>query len=370
VLHVLKGLGPGGAERLVVSAAEVRSPDVAIDVAYLLPTKNHLVPELESAGARAHLIGGPRGLADPRWVWRLRHLVRRTRPDVVHVHSPAVAALARPVLRLARQRPRLVSTDHNVWRSFRLPTRVLHGLTTPLDDLRLAVSDEVRRSAWRWAQPRVSVLVHGVPVDRLAARSSERDAAREELGIADDAVVVTAVANFREKKDHATLLAAAAESRRLAPELQFLVVGQGPLEQTIRERHDQLGLGDTVRIVGFHPDPPRVLAASDVFTLTSVHEGLPIALLEAMAIGLPVVVSAVGGIPEVVRDDVEGVLVARRDVDGFARAYSDLAREAERRLRMGKNAASRAHDYDIRRAAEQLEAIYTELAGSEAPAPA
>jgi glycosyltransferase involved in cell wall biosynthesis len=365
VLHVIKGLGPGGAERLLVSLAGVRRDDLGVDVAYLVPTKDHLVPELTAVGAGVHLLAGARGLADPRWPLRLAALVRRTRPDVVHLHSPAVASVARPVLRARRGRPAVVSTEHNLWGSFGRVTRVANALTLPLDDVRLAVSERVRDSTWARWRPRTEVLIHGVPLEALAARRSERAESRAELGLPADAVLVVHVGNLREKKDHVTLLEAARIALEAEPRLRFASIGQGPLEAQIRARHAQLGLGDRFALLGYHPDPARVLAGSDLFTLTSRHEGLPIALLEALAMGLPAVASAVGGIPTVLRPGIEGVLVEPGDVEGFANAYLDLARDQRRRAILSAAAIERAADYDIARTQSWLEQRYADALRSE-----
>jgi glycosyltransferase involved in cell wall biosynthesis len=368
LLHVIKGLGPGGAERLLVSLTGARSQGVEVHVAYLLAHKDHLVPELEAAGGATHLLADDRGLADPRWPLRLLGAVRRLRPDVVHLHSPAVAALARPLLRaplpgarLPRApRPLLVSTEHNQWGSFGRATRFANALTLPLDDVRLAVSEQVRASAWpRW-RARTEVLVQGIPVEVLARRRQERAASRAELGLAPNDVLVVHVGNLREKKDHATLLAAARRAVDAEARLRFVSIGQGPLEAEIRARHEHLGLGERFRLLGYHPDPARVLAAADVFTLTSRHEGLSIALLEALALGLPAVASRVGGVPSVIRPGQEGLLVEPGDVESFAECYLVLARDPHSRHRMAKAATIRARDYDIARTQRWLEARYAD----------
>jgi glycosyltransferase involved in cell wall biosynthesis len=348
---------------LLVSLAQVRRPDVDVEVAYVLPEKDHLVPALVDAGTSVRLLGGARGLGDPRWPLRLARLVRRTRPDVVHVHSPAVAAIARPIVRALPGRRAVVSTEHNVWTSFGRASRIANGLTLPLSHAALAVSEEVRASIWRRLRDAVDVSVQGIPVDVLAARRGERAAARAELGVADDDVLVVTVANFREKKDHPTLLAAAALCRDV-PSLRFVVIGQGPLEADLRARHAELGLGDTLRFLGYHPDPPAVLAGADLFTLTSRHEGLPIALLEAMALGVPAVASAVGGIPEVITDQQDGILLPPGDPAPFAAAFRARANDPERRAALGAGAARRARDFDIARTATELEGLYRRLTTS------
>ena len=358
VLHVIKGLGPGGAERLLVSMASVRSPDVRFSVAYLLPVKRHLIPELEALGVEVHLLAGDRGMADPRWPVRLHSLVRATRPDVVHLHSPALAAVARPLLRASRRRPVMFSTEHNEWPSFDATTRRANALTLPLSDVHLAVSEEVRASMSPAHRQRTEVLVHGIPLETVAGRAGERDDARRALEIPEDAVVVTIVANFREKKDYPTLLRAAGKALAEEPRLRFLSVGQGPLENALRAEHARLGLGDGFRFLGYQSDPVRILAASDVFTLTSRHEGLSIALLEALALGLPVVVSAVGGMKSVMAGLAGAHLVDQGDVDGFAVAYVELARDEELRASMSRSAVEHARHFDIANAQSWLEDRY------------
>ena len=362
VLHVVKGLGPGGAERLLVSVAEVADPRaVHHEVAFLLPWKDHLVGDLERVGVTTHLLASERGLGDLRWPGRLRRLARRF--DVVHLHSPAVAAVARPVLRTMRSGPVLVSTEHNVWGSHGRATRLANALTASLDRVRWAVSAEVAASVWRPWRGATEVLVHGIPTGALAARRPERAAARQASGWADDDVVVVAVANLRANKDHPTLFAAAARALAEEPRLRFVAVGQGPLEEELRTRLAAHGLGERFALTGYHPDPPALVVGADVFTLSSRHEGLPISLLEAMALGVPPVVTRVGGIPEVVTDDRDGVLVPPSDPGALAAAYVDLARSPDRRHRLGEAAATRAADFDIARTARILEARYRTLVG-------
>ena len=360
VLHVVKGLGPGGAERLLVSLSGVRRPDLAFDVAYVLPQKDHLVGELVETGAATHLLAGRRGLADPRWPVRLVRLVRSIEPDVVHLHSPAVAAVARPLLRALPGRRVVVSTEHNVWSSFDPISRWANAATLPLSDARLAVSDEVRASVGARHRATVEVSVQGIPLSTLTARRQERAAARAALGLRPHDVLVATVANFREKKDYPTLLEAASLCAD-HPHLQFVAIGQGPLEADLHALHARLQLGTGFRFLGYHPDPPGVLAGADLFTLTSRHEGLPIALLEAMALEVAPVVSAVGGIPQVITDGLDGVLLPPGDPDGFARAFRDLADAPARRKRLGEAAGQRADAFDIARTEEELEALYARL---------
>ncbi len=255
----------------------------------------------------------------------------------------------------------MVSTEHNQWAAFSRTTRIANALTLPLDDLRLAVSEEVRRSAWpRW-QRNTTVLIHGIPVRRLMARRGERAAARRDLGIDDADILVTTIANLREKKDYPTLLAAARQAIALEPRLRFVAVGHGPLEADLRARHAELGLGDRFRFLGYQRDPAHILAASDIFTLTSRHEGLSIALLEAFALGVPAITSRAGGIVSVLEAGGPGILVPIGAVEEFAASYVGLARDHDRRRALGELAGSRATHFDIETTQRWLEATYATL---------
>lgn len=359
VLWLIKGLGPGGAERLLVSlAGELDRDRVACQVAYLLPWKDHLVPELAALGVPATCLSTGR-LWDPRWVWRLLRLVRRERFDVVHIHSPALAAIARIPLRLlGRRRPTIVYTEHNSWASYGPATRLLHRATFRLDDAQLAVSDDARASIPQRLRDGVEVLVHGVPLDALRANLPARDEVRRDLGIGDDEVVVITVANFRLDKDYPTLLSAAAQVVATSPAVRFLTVGQGPLEETIHARHRDLGLGDRFVLLGYRDDVPRLLAAADVFAMSSTVEGYPVALMEAMAMGLPVVATAVGGVVTAVRDGQDGILVPARDPGALAAAILRVAGDGELRAQLAASAAERGADYSITRSAARLGELY------------
>jgi L-malate glycosyltransferase len=376
ILHVVKGLGPGGAERLLCSAAAVRDRDAFdYDVAYVLPWKNHLVPELTSSGVTVHCLGRgdstARALLDPRWAFRLDALLRSQQYDVVHLHSPMIAGLVRPMVRaLGRRRPKLVSTEHNGWATYALPTRLINRLTYRLDDAQFAVSEQVRSSVSKGLRPRVEVTLHGVRVDEVWAMRAEREAVRMELGVGDAEIVVGTVANYLAQKAYPDLFAAARMALDAEPRLRFVSVGQGQLEAEIQAEHDRLRLGERFRLLGYRPDAVRVLAGCDVFTLASHYEGFPVALMEALALGRPVVVTAVGGIPDAVTDGREGFLVAPGRPKQLADAILRLARDTNLRTEMGEAAFRLGSGFDIRNAVHRMEQTYAALADSESSSPA
>jgi glycosyltransferase involved in cell wall biosynthesis len=362
VLWLTKGLGPGGAERLLVSfAAKADRQKFELQAAYLLPWKDHLVAELAALDVPATCVGSGRE-GDVRWIHRLRTLVRAGRIDIVHVHSPMVAALARPAMRtLSRhRRPVLVGTEHNVWSSHHAVTRWANSLTLPLEQATIAVSDEVRSSMPPRLRRRVEVVVHGVDVDAIASRRRERHVARAELGVGCDQLLVATVANLRGNKDYPTMMAAASRLVDAGEPIQFVSVGQGPLATELERQRDRLGLAERFRFLGYREDPIRVLVAADVFCLSSRFEGLPISMLEAMAAGLPIVATTVGGVPSVVSDGREGRLVPPGDPGALAAALAEL-RNPTLRSQSAKAASERVRAFGIERAVQRQQELYEQL---------
>jgi glycosyltransferase involved in cell wall biosynthesis len=363
VLWLTKGLGPGGAERLLVTHAAVADPDrVRFEAAFLLPQKTHLVGELEDLGVKTHLLDGAQPL-DPRWLARFRRRLADGDFDVVHAHSPAPAAQARIAVRALppSRRPAFVYTEHNRWPSHDQMTRRANAATFALNDATIAVSAEVRESMTpRW-RDRTQVIVHGIDIEAARRLRADRDQVRAELGVGPDEVMVVTVANFRSPKGYPDLLAAArlvADRADVDPRVRFVIVGQGLLENELRQRHAALGLGSSVQILGYRADAPRITAAADLFVLASHHEGLPVAVMEALAAGVPVVATDVGGLAEAVTDGESGMLVPAHDPDRLAAAITTLAGDPASRARLGQGALEAAPRFSAARSELEIEAVY------------
>jgi glycosyltransferase involved in cell wall biosynthesis len=366
ILWLSKGLGRGGAEQLLVSAAErIDRSRFQLEVAYVLPWKDALAPDLERLGVSTHCLGGSRA-ADVRWIPRLRSLVRQGRFDLVHTHMPLVALAARTV---SRRGVRIVHTEHNTWEHYRFATRWGNRLTYSRNVAVIAVSHAVATSIRRvptvrtW--PTVHVIHHGAELP--ASRPLEPEArirARRELGLRQEALVVGSVGNFTPKKGHRTLLEATARARESHGELHLVLVGSGPLEHDLRETARSLGLVDRVLFVGSRDDAAQLLPAFDVFALSSRNEGLPIALLEAMAAGVPSVATSVGGVPEVITGGREGLLVPYGDATALADALITMLGDPDFRSTASAYAARTSRRFDIKQAVHEIEAVYLEALAS------
>jgi glycosyltransferase involved in cell wall biosynthesis len=366
VLWLTKGLGRGGSERLLVTTArQLDRHALEVRTGFLLPYKDALVPDLEATGVPVSCLGR-REVIDARWLVTLRRWLREDPVDVVHVHSPSVAVGARIVVRTLprRLRPRVLVTDHNVWHGYVRVTRWADKLTSGLDDARITVSEAVRSSLPASIRRRSDVMIQGVDVDEVRAQRAHRVAVRDELGLDPHALVVGTVANLRPQKAYPDLLVAAREVIDHLPQVRFVAVGQGPLEAEIRALHTRLGLGDRMLLLGHRPDAVRVMAACDVFVLASHWEGLGVAVMEALALGLPVVATEVGGNREVIEPGREGLLVPPKRPSELAAALLGVLTDDERRRQMAVAAGKRGEELSIDAAVRRTEALYRELVRS------
>jgi glycosyltransferase involved in cell wall biosynthesis len=367
VLWVIKGLGPGGAERLLVEHARASAgTDIEFEAAFVLDWKQHLVPELERAGVRTRSLGVAREY-DPRWAVRLCSLLRRERYDVVHAHSPLVAAVTRVAVRSMprRIRPACIYTEHNRWPSYRTVTRIANQATYRFDDVTFAVSNDVRESIPPSARTKVEVVVHGVDTDAVRAELAERDAVRAELGLAPGESLAVTVANLRHGKNYPGLIAAAELVVARGVPIRFAAAGQGPLEGEIRELLARSSSSDRFALLGYRTDATRLIAGADLFVLASHHEGLPVTVMEALTLGVPVVAPAVGGLREVVDDGANGFLVTPGAPQALADAIVRAIEPAEHQ-RLVAGARTTGDRFSSRDAVALVNARYVSAAGSPA----
>lgn len=368
VLWLIKGLGAGGAERLVEQSARHRDRTrVAPAVAYLSAEKSTLVESLETQGCGPVTCLDARSSWDPRWIPRLRRLLATEKFDVVHIHSPLVAIGTRLAIRSLphRKRPRIVVTEHNVWSSHTRLTRWADRLTAGKGEVHLAVSAAVLESMPGEVRAATRVVRYGIDAAEIRRQAPDRDVVRRSLGIADDEVLVGTVANLRATKGYPDLLRAAATVTQGASDrgdrVKFVAIGRGPLLDDLRSLHAHLGLGDRFEFLGFRPDAVELMAAFDIFCLPSHHEGLPIALMEALALGLPVVATRVGGVEELVTDGSEAVLVAPRQPERLAIALLELAGDPQRRAAMAQRSSARGELLDAPTTVATIEGVYREI---------
>jgi L-malate glycosyltransferase len=362
VLLVIKQLGMGGAERLLVSVLNTHDRSrFAAEVAYIVQWDDALGQSIADGGTPVHSLGVD-GDLDVRWIGRLRALLVRGDYDIVHTHSPIAASVVRVLVRTlpAAKRPRVVSTEHDAWQSYRRLTRIANALTMPLDDATLTVSEILRETMPAPLRSDTRVVVHGVPTAQLDALRRKRNAVRATLGVKPDEVFVVTVANMVVKKRYEDLLDAAGLVVREAPRARFYAVGRETvLSPAYYRRHADLGLGDHFVFLGARPDATELMAGADLFVLASDFEGNSIAIMEALALGVPVINTAAGG--TIVRHNVEGKVVPRRDPRRLAAAILELVEDDPLRTAMSNRALSRARALDISVATRKIESVYDDV---------
>ena len=327
VLILIKGLGFGGAERLISDGAARWDRD-AFDyrVAYVLPWKDQVVGDLEALEVPVRCIGSDRGMRLGT-IGALRQLLKEWNVDLIHVHSPSVAAIARMV----KGDRSLVYTEHNIVGSYRTPTRIANRLTYGRNKAVIAVSEAVGDSIASYPGPRATAIPNGVSATFNPPQAA---AARAELGVSAGSDLIVHVGNIRPHKGHSNLTDAIALLSESHPDVLVASIGaeksDGDLAR-VQAGAQAAGVGDQIRFLGRRANARAFIEAATVFVNPSDVEGLPVAILEAMALERPVVATAVGGVPSVISEST-GVLVPPRDpgalADGIAELLEDPARAA------------------------------------------
>jgi glycosyltransferase involved in cell wall biosynthesis len=362
VLHVITSLGIGGAERLVVSAANGLPSARFAQAICVLTERGPLAAEVEAAGIPVFCVGEYPGLRHPIAFARLVRTIRACRPTIVHTHLQSANLYGRVAARLAAV-PIVIATEHNVYTHKARRYVAVERWLARMTDALVAVSGEVRDflgDQLGIAASTIKVVPNGVAV---RAPSAERVAAvRALLGARRDVTIGT-IASLTPKKGHPYLLRAMARLRDRGLACTLILAGEGPERPRLEALTESLGLAGRVHFLGMVPHAADVLPAIDVFVLPSLIEGLPLALLEAMLTGSAVVATTVGGVPEVVKSGVNGLLVPPADETALADAIATLIHSPELRARLGTHARETIErGYTEAAYLDSLSALYLELA--------
>jgi glycosyltransferase involved in cell wall biosynthesis len=320
---------------------------------------------LAEQGIPVHHLG--RGRFDPRILTDLIALARRREARILHVHGYAAADFGRLAAQLSGAK--LVLHEH--FADPRMPAYqgLADRILAPLTDRAIAVSHSTRDFliGERFVPAeRVRLIWNGAPLAEFAPAGRERALrVRRELGLLEGAPVVGTIGRLSAQKGHRFLLDAAAILRERLPDVRTLIVGDGDLMDDLRAQADRLGLAERVVFAGHRTDVPDLLAALDVFCISSLYEGTPLALFEAMAAARPIVSTAVDGCREILEDGSNGLLVPPGDAEALARGLERALTEAGLREALGRRAFEDSRRYDVQACVEQMEALYDELLGEK-----
>ncbi|MBP6824559.1 MAG: glycosyltransferase [Acidobacteria bacterium] len=361
ILHVIDSLGIGGMERVVIDVANGLDSAKFEQVACCISRRGEAVDELRDGVRSIDLGKGDE--ADRLMPLKLARLIRRERPDIVH--SQSWSGVDTALARLLTPGVKLVHSEHG--RSYsdlrrrplmrRMARRGLYHLA----DSVFAISSEVREfycAQTGFPAEHMQVIPNGIDVRRIDG--AEAGGVRSELGIAADDFVFGTVARLDLTKDTMTLaraFAAIALPRR-NPKIKLLIVGDGEQRSRLEEFVGMLGLNRVVIFTGRRRDVPRLLRAMDVFALSSVSEGMPLTVLEAMAARLPVVATEVGALPELVEEAKTGFLIPVRHAVAMADKLEKFIANPQLAKTFGKEARRKVErEFTL----EQMLRSYAEL---------
>lgn len=363
VCLVADSLGPdAGTERLVAGLATAFDPAVIEAHVCCLEASerlSHLPPRVRTAVFPLVRVNSLAGL---RQIWRFHDYLKQNRIDVVHSFMNTSALFSVMAARAAGCQTVITSrlncgywyTKKWVW-LFRILNRYsTHILTNS------ALAKTITMDVEKVSPDKITIFYPGVNLARFA-HSSGDVSQTVSLGIPPDAPVVGIVANFRPVKDLGLFLRAAAIISGTVAKAAFLLVGQGLLKAELQQLAVDLGIADRVFFSSPEATVPDYLARMSVACLSSESEGLPNAILEYMAAGLPVVATDVGGVPELVRDGVNGYLVGTHTPEAFAEPIIRLLQDRELRLAMGRQGLERARaEFEISASVKRLQQFYIE----------
>lgn len=352
VAHVTLGLEMGGQEKLLVEFARHANRD-RFDLHFVvLGRRGPLAGAIEECGWTVRTLDFPEGVR-PDLILCLAKLFRRGGFDVIHTHDDRPLVYGAPAARLGGV-PTVIHTHHH-GKLPRVSERQAHLVRFASRFVRdfVCVSQDSARY----------VIASGVARKKTRVRHNGIDLSRFSYVGPNAAGPALAVARLSPEKGIDVLLRAAVQVLRAVPQFRLQIAGNGPcFAQLERQAHD-LKLTDAVQFLGEVRDVAELLARSRLFILPSFSEGISLTLLEAMARGLPVVATRVGGVPEVVVDGETGLLVPAHEVNALARGIVSLWNDAERGARWGRAGRQRVEEnFDIRRMVAQYEDLYIEHA--------
>jgi glycosyltransferase involved in cell wall biosynthesis len=358
IVHVLSSFGMGGQERVAFDlAVSQRSAGCRVSVLSLAPPPDGpLAAEFRAAGIEVDRVARPRPGVDPWLILRIARWLRRHGADLVHTHNRMALIYGAPAGWLARAA--VVHTKHG--NNPRGGTRLMAGnLAARCVDAFVAVSPETAEFARKRREiddRRLLVISNGIVLARFHPDAAGRDRVRRELGIDADAWVIGTVGRIAAEKNHALLIKAMAPL--LGPRTRLIIAGDGPLLPAVTELTASLGVAGFVHLLGARRDVPDILNALDSFVMSSDTEGLPLVVLEAMATGLPVISTAVGGVPTVLEEGQTGFLVAKGDEQGLRDRAAQLRADPAATRVLGERARTAAV---TRFSAERMQRDYLEL---------
>ena len=364
VLHIIKSLGRGGAEMLLPETLRQHNKQqFKFHYIYFLPWKDQMVSAIEKEGGTVVCIPAKSNLSILLAIRKIAAYVRTHNIQLIHCHLPWAGMAGRLVGKLTGVP--VVYTEHNKWERYHKATYLLNKLSFSYQQRVIAVSEEVANSIkinYGKAKPQVQVVANGADTAKYARIQTVENDIRKELNIPSTTTVIGITCVFRAQKRLGSWLEIAQALHAKNPDTFFIIVGDGPLRDEVHEKAKTLGTDKYVFFAGLQTETRPYFTAMDLFMMSSEFEGLPIALLEAMSMNCVPVCTAAGGIPEVIKDGVNGILVPVHQPMQLVDRLLQLLQHPDQVAQMKQAARETViNSFSMKKMVTELEVIYNDL---------
>lgn len=358
ICHVISGDLWAGAEVQAYSLIKSLSKSPDVNILVVTFNKGVLSERIAKEGIAIHVLDESQknilGLG-----WALFSLLKNSKVDIVHVHGfkeALVSLISRKFLKF-----KLIRTHHGIGMlDGGLKYRVIEMINASFVDQEIAVSSDLRDCLISFGNKsrKIQVVHNGLFLDEVVPTEPKCETIAR-LNIDPDDIVIGTLGRLVHVKGYKYFLEGAYEILKDNSNVTFIIAGDGPLFDELKEYAEKLGIYDKIKMLGFRQDVYNIIHACDIFVITSLHEGLPTVLLEAMYLGRPVIATKVGGIPEVINDKFNGILIPPKEPIVFAIACLELIKNHDLRLQLAERAKSDViANYSAERVMKETKKIY------------
>lgn len=363
VLHIIKSLGRGGAEMLLPETLKLHDKNkFEFTYIYFLPWKDQMVELIRNNGGEVICFPSNNNIALIRQSENVIRFCRNNKINLIHCHLPWAGFLGR-IVHLRTKIPTVYS-EHSLQEQYHPITKVLNKYTYNYQNLAIGVSDGVRDSILSNVKPNINVttLPNGVNTDAFRRNFEAGKLIRKKYGFPENSIVLGSIAVFRTPKRLIEWLRVFKKVVDKNKNVYGILVGAGPLEKEIKEELFNLNLEERLILPGLKTDVKPYLSALDIFMMSSAHEGLPVALLEAMSMECAVVSTDAGGIKEVIRNGQDGLICKVEEWQELSKLCQILIDDPDKLENYKKAGRERVvKNFSLKKMVDELEVIYNDL---------
>ncbi len=364
ILYVFAALPVGGAEQVLVTELEGLDKNLFAPMVCVISEKGPVGELIEGMGLPVvPLLRMKKNQFDYNIIWELKNLMLRERPSIVHTHLYDGGKYGRIAARMAKV-PGIVHTAHNVYVKRRTKYHLINRILSSFTDRIIAVSKAVKESLVRYDRinrEKIQVIYNGIDLSKFGGPLTKNEV-RVELGIKPDEYVIGVIARLEEQKGHRYLLEALSHIPEHLASLKILIVGDGQLRSALEAETKKRALSSNVFFLGTRKPITPILKALDLFLLPSLWEGFSMAILEAMAAGIPVIATMVGGAGEVITSGKDGRLIPPGDAQSLAEAIKDALLHKDKYLEMARIGRERVgQNFSQDKHMEALQTLYLQI---------